>query len=250
MMAPHLRRLWRTPVLVGWLLLIVPMCLPHHLLRRELPAGFRAFCYRVICRIAGIRVRVVGAPASGPGILFAANHVSYVDVVALGSMLEAHFVAKSEVATWPLFGLIARLSGTLFVERDRRQAHTQSSILATHLTRGARLCLFPEGTSSDGRQVLPFKSALFHGLNGEDLRVQGITVAYRDDAHARYAWHGEMTLVPHLLDILGNRGVLVELQFHPVLEPRAFASRKMLARQVEQQVRTGLEGPSSTAQVA
>lgn len=250
--APRLlwRRLWRTPVLIGWLLLIVPMCLPHYLSGRELPGRFRRFCYARVCRIAGIRVRVSGRPLDGPGVLFAANHVSYIDIVALGAALDAHFVAKSEVARWPLFGHLARLSGSLFIDRDRRQALTQSSRLATHLSRGRRLCLFPEGTSSDGRQVLSFKSALFHGLTGAGACIQPVTVAYRNDPDARYAWHGEMTLVPHLLDILGRRGVEVELMFHPPVEPKAFASRKILARHVEQQVRAGLDGNPETAQVA
>lgn len=191
-----------------------------------------------------------GVPADGPGVLYTANHVSYVDIVALGASLDARFIAKSEVARWPLFGLLATLSGSLFIERDRRQAQAQSNRIATHLTRGDRLCLFPEGTSSDGRQVLPFKSALFHGLSGEGLSIQPVTIAYREDPQARYAWHGDMTLVPHLLDILGRKGTVVELVFHDPVDPRAFASRKALARHVENKVRAGLESPCTPAQVA
>lgn len=237
-------------MLAGWLLLIVPLCLPHHFARREPPGWFRRFCYRWVCLIAGVRVRVRGVPARGPGVLFCANHVSYVDIVALGASLDTRFIAKSDVARWPLFGLLATLSGSLFIERDRRQAQTQSSRIAAHLGRGDRLCLFAEGTSSDGRQVLPFKSALFHGLSGEGLPIQPVTVAYREDPRSRYAWYGDMTLVPHLLDILGRRGTTVELLFHDPIEPRAFASRKALARYVESQVRIGLNDQPASAQVA
>lgn len=237
-------------MLIGWLLLIVPLCLPHHLNRREPPGWFRRFCYRQVCRIAGVRVRVHGAPAKDAGVLYCANHVSYVDIVALGALLDTRFIAKSEVARWPLFGLLATLSGSLFIDRDRRQAQTQSSRIAAHLGRGDRLCLFPESTSSDGRQVLAFKSALFHGLTGDTFQIQPVTIAYREDPQARYAWYADMTLVPHLLDILGRRGTTVDIRFHAPVAPRAFASRKVLARYVENQVRSGLDEPGTPAQVA
>ena len=235
-----LRRLWRLPVLLGWLLTCVLLCLPYRVARREVPGAVKRFCYRVVCRIAGIGVRVIGQPSDAQGVLFAANHVSYVDIVAVGSRLDVRFVAKAEVADWPLFGLLAKLSGSVFVDRDRHRAQEQSGRISEFIGRGDRLFLFPEGTSSDGRQVLPFKSALFHGVAGSDAVLQPVTLAYPDDADARYAWYGEMTLVPHLLDILGLPGVVVEIVCHPTVRARDFPERKSLSRHVEDQVRAGM----------
>lgn len=215
------------------------ICLSFRILRRDVPGAVKRFCYRGVCRIAGIGVRVTGRAATSRGVLFAANHVSYVDIVALGSLLDARFVAKAEVAGWPLFGTLARLSGTVFVDRDRRRAEEQSGRIVDHLQRGERLVLFPEGTSSDGRQVLPFKSALFHGVAGTAVEVQPVTLAYREDRDARYAWYGDMTLVPHLVDILGLDGIVVDVAFHRIVKAGEVPARKDLARRVEDSVRAG-----------
>jgi len=205
----------------------------------RVPDAMKRFYYRVACRIAAIRVEVAGRAVDDGAVLFVANHISYVDIPAIGSHVDVNFVAKSDVATWPVFGLLAKLAGTVFVSRDRRQVATQHAELERLLAAGRALFLFPEGTSSEGRQVLAFNSSLLGIAGASDAIVQPVTVAYRDP-RADYAWYGDMNLLPHLGHILGLPGVTVRLLFHPPVAGASFASRKALARHVHDVVADGL----------
>jgi len=173
--------------------------------------------------------------------LFVANHVSYLDIIVLSSILDASFIAKSEVADWPVLGLLARLQRTLFVERRRPRAANQRDAISERLGVGDSLILFPEGTSNDGQHVLPFKSALFSVAErrgtGKPLTIQPVSLAYtRLDGiplhrafRPHYAWFGDMTLMPHMFQMLGMGRVTVEVIFHdPVIGDR-FDTRKGLA---------------------
>jgi 1-acyl-sn-glycerol-3-phosphate acyltransferase len=116
---------------------------------------------RFLSRVFGIRVTIIGKPVQDRGVLMVSNHTSYLDIVALGGIARVSFVAKSEVAKWPLFGTFARLQRTVFVERERRsQTGVSRDQIRDRLLEGDALVLFPEGTSNDGNRVLPFKSAL------------------------------------------------------------------------------------------
>jgi lyso-ornithine lipid O-acyltransferase len=222
-------------------------------LRRRLPARPARLWCRGCCAIVGLEVRQIGRPAAGAPTLFVANHVSYLDVVALGSVLDAAFVAKSEVAGWPLIGLLGRLGRTVFVRRRGSQSARQCGALATRLDAGDSLILFAEGTSTDGARVRPFKSALFGVLDRPGLAasvaIQPVTIAYTRFRgglaieHALrpcYAWYADMALAPHLWSVLGLPGAEVELHFHEPVPGRAFASRKALASHAERQVARGL----------
>jgi lyso-ornithine lipid O-acyltransferase len=212
----------------------------------------RLWC-RGCCAIVGLEVKRIGRPAAGTPTLFVANHVSYLDIIALGSVLDAAFVAKSEVASWPLIGLISRLGRTLFVQRRTLQSGRQCDALAARLRAGDSLVLFAEGTSTDGARVRPFKSALFGVLDRPDLAaavtIQPVTIAYvrfrgglaiEHALRPCYAWYGDMALAPHLWSVLGLPGAEVELRFHDPLANHAFASRKALAGHAERQVADGL----------
>jgi 1-acyl-sn-glycerol-3-phosphate acyltransferase len=202
-----------------------------------------------VCGLAGLRVRCHGEPHTGRPALYVANHASYLDIVVLGSLLDAAFIAKAEVAAWPLLGRIAKLGRTLFVERRPAASAAQRDAVAARLCAGDRLVLFAEGTSSDGSGVLRFKSSLFAAIQAgdtlADLAVQPITIAYGQGASdpcapTPYAWYGDMTLLPHLWRVLGLSGTEVAVQLHPPLAAAAFACRKSLARQAEQIVAAGL----------
>jgi lyso-ornithine lipid O-acyltransferase len=214
---------------------------------------------RIVCRLVGLHVRVVGAPHTIGPTLYVSNHVSYLDIAVLSRHLDAAYVAKSEVARWPLFGMIARLTGTIFVSRRSAEARVQRQTVRAHLGAGGNLLLFPEGTSTDGTGVAPFKAALFDiaGITssktgsdtGIDVVVQPISLAYTRSVDGTpltgsyrdlYCWYGDMTLVPHLLRVLGLRGAEVVLCYHPAVRPDAFASRKALARHCEEHVAAGV----------
>jgi lyso-ornithine lipid O-acyltransferase len=205
------------------------------------------------CRIAGLKIETYGRVCDARPTLFVANHVSYLDIVVLGRLLDATFVAKAEVRRWPAIGFIAALGRTVFIDRARSLSAGQSTTLAERLRAGESLILFAEGTSSDGGRVLPFKSALFAAVSDPDLarqvRVQPVSIAYTrfrgglPISHGQrplYAWYGDMELVPHLWSVLGLPGARVEVRFHEPVSAAAFASRKELARHAEREVAGGL----------
>jgi lyso-ornithine lipid O-acyltransferase len=209
------------------------------------------FITQAVCRLAmlilGTGYGYHGQPMLHRGAIVA-NHSSWLDIFALNACQRVYFVSKAEVSRWPFIGWLARATGTLFIERDPRRARTQQAEFEARLRAGHRLLFFPEGTSTDGMRVLPFKSTLFqafysHGLE-HVMQIQPVTVAYHapDGADKRfYGWWGEMDFAPHLLHTLAAaRQGRVEVIFHPPVSVDAFASRKALAKHCEIAVRTGL----------
>lgn len=202
---------------------------------------------RVALRIVGLRVRVEGQPLRGPGAIVA-NHSSWLDILALNAQSPLVFLAKSEVAAWPGIGWLARATGTLFVQREaRREAPEQARAVAERLSAGQTLAFFPEGTSTDNRRVLPFRSTLFAGPLAPRLpletAVQPATLRYEapvGEDPRFYAWFGSADLAPHVLAVLAQRRQgCVHVIFHPPI-PVAGHGRKALAAQAEAAVRSAL----------
>ncbi|MFQ6548044.1 lysophospholipid acyltransferase family protein [Aestuariibius sp. 2305UL40-4] len=206
------------------------------------------FVTQGVCRtalvIVGLRLSVEGPRCSGGPIV--ANHVSWLDIFVLNAARRVYFVSKSEVAGWLGIGWLARATGTVFIERDRRLAAAQRDLLMERVRIGHLLALFPEGTSTDGKRILPFKSTLFDAfLNGEGAEsIQPVTLAYHatdgeDDRF--YGWWGDMEFGAHLIKVLAApRGGRVEAVFHEPMVTNEFASRKALAKAAEEVVREGL----------
>lgn len=196
--------------------------------------------------LMGLRVRCEGRMMVEPGALVA-NHASWLDIVTLQRAGRVFFVSKSEVSGWPVIGFIGRAIGTVFIERRAVEARRQTEILRDRLRRGDRLCIFPEGTSSDGQRVLPFKSSLFGVFFEPDLRahlwVQPVSIAYRPRAGLPaefYGWWGGMDFGAHLLSVLKlSRGGVVTLRFHPPARAADFADRKLLAARAGADVAEG-----------
>lgn len=213
----------------------------------------RLWC-AAVNRCAGLDVRPEGVPVTGPGpVLYLVNHVSYFDIPAFGSLVDATFVAKAEVAGWPLFGQFSRLTGTVFIPRKAVRAGEQVAILRERFLRDRRLILFPEGTNGDGQTVLPFKSSLLQSASpaaiGLDVTVQPVSLVFtrlrsgaplRDARHDLFAWVGFDDMFPHLWRALGTGGAEVRVLFHPPLSGADVADRKALARVAEAQVRAGV----------
>ncbi len=216
-------------------------------LRRRLPHAY----HRFIARIIGIEIVVTGVPAAHPPVLFVGNHVSYLDITVLSAATECSFVAKAEIARWPFFGWLAKLQRTVFIERERKHARVQRDEISERLAEGDNLVLFPEGTSSDGIHVRPFKSALFAVAERETaegpVTVQPFSLAYtRLDGlplgrewRPLYAWYGDMGLPRHLWRVLGLGRVRAELVLHEPVTLAAFGSRKALAEHCERVVAEG-----------
>lgn len=197
--------------------------------------------------VLGMRHQAVGERMDLPGAVVA-NHASWLDIFALNARKRVYFVSKSEVAGWPVVGYLARLVGTVFIARDPRQAHTQRRIFEERLSAGHKLLFFPEGTSTDGLRVLPFKSTLFEAFFSDGLRerihIQPVTVVYEAPPGQDprfYGWWGEMELGPHLLQVLAaRRNGTVRLIYHPPVRVAGFDGRKALARHLEAAVRAGM----------
>ena len=172
-------------VFVVWVLLVVPVVAALGFCRLVGPCrSVSRFFWQGTAKIIGIELVVRGERCPDRPVLFVANHASYLDVVVIGALVRAAFVAKMEVQQWPGIGLMARLGRTVFVERRPRRSKEQKDEMIGRLTSvGESLILFPEGTSNDGNRVLPFKSALLSVAearlaDGRPLPVQPVSVAY------------------------------------------------------------------------
>lgn len=214
--------------------LLLSVITPRH--RRPIAALFFKGCLK----LTGIRLAIAGWPAPNAA-LFVANHVSYLDVAVLGAVLgDVVFIAKKEVADWPLFGFLARIAATEFVARSGAGVQGQCNALAKRLDSGSALILFPEGTSTDGTHVRTFKSPLFAALNMTNTtgRVQPITLVYERTA---CAWYGDMTLAPHLWRMFGTCGGRVHIVLHDPVCLADFPDRKQMAKYCENVVRDALD---------
>ncbi len=222
--------------------------------RKSLPNRYSRF----LCRLFGLNIIVVGQPVQDRGVLMVANHTSYLDIIVLGGSTPVSFVAKSEVNSWPFFGLMARLYETVFVERSRRsQAGVARDQIRERLQEGDALVLFPEGTSNDGNRVLPFKSALMGSTEAvvgtdaqgrsEHVPVQPVSLAYTGyygmpmgrENRPLFAWYGDMELVPHLWEAVTAGPIDVVVEFHPPMSIDDMGGRKPLAAKAEAVVREG-----------
>lgn len=203
-----------------------------------------------VCRTAfwilGMGHSTEGNRMAQPGAVVA-NHGSWLDIFALNARKRVYFVSKDEVAGWPGIGWLAKATGTVFITRAAREAKAQKALFEERLGAGHKLLFFPEGTSSDSRRVLPFKSTLFAAFFTEHLRervfVQPVTVRYTAPpaADARfYGWWGEMDFAGHLLQVLAApvQGS-VKVTYHQPMRVSDFPDRKTLARACEQVVREG-----------
>ncbi len=212
---------------------------------RYLPARYHRLC----CRIFGIHRACHGVRSTHRPTLFVSNHVSYFDITILGATLEGSFVSKAEVGRWPLVGWLARLQRTVFVERaDRIGAARQRDEISTRLDHGDNLILFPEGTSSDGIHILPFKTSLFAAADDSRVMVQPVSLVYqRLDGiplgrfyRPFFAWYGDMTMWPHVWVALGMGQLMVAIVFHEPVRLADFGSRKALSEHCRRVIGEGV----------
>lgn len=197
--------------------------------------------HRIVCYVLGIRVRVHGTRSAVTPTLFVCNHVSYLDIEVLGGLVPGSFVAKAEVANWPFFSTLAKAQRTIFIERRSGKTSASRDEMLRRLNTGDNLMLFPEGTSSDGTRVLPFRSALFGVAqlrrDGRPIAVQPVAIAYtRLDGiplgrywRPLFAWFGDLDLVPHLWQMVCLGETEAVVTFFPPVDIDRLGDRKKLA---------------------
>lgn len=223
--------------------LLIPVQATAVALRLRRPAErIPLFFHRLCLGILGIRIERHGRMSPTRPTLFVCNHSSYLDITVLGALMPGSFVAKTEVAGWPLFGLLAKLQRTIFVDRRRGTTRRQRDDIAERLAAGSNLILFPEGTSNDGNRTLPFRSALLSvaeaaPASAPPLAVQPVSIAYTllngmplgHGLRPFVAWYGDMALADHLWQFLRLGRLTAVVRFHPVVTIDRFGSRKALA---------------------
>jgi len=190
-------------------------------------------------RILGMRMEVHGAPPQAP-FLLVSNHLSYVDVIVLASQLGGVFVARGDAAHWPVAGALCRAADTIFVDRDnRRDVGPALRRMQEALERGRGVVLFPEGTSSEGRTVLPFRPSLLAAAAGSGRPVHYASLTYAaapggPSPSSTICWWGDMTIGPHLVQLFRLPGFSVKVRFgaHPVRHD----DRKILAARLHEAV--------------
>ncbi len=232
----------------GLLVLLVLRLIERPLfgLHRPLTPYVTRFVCRNAFRCLGMRFRATGQPMRARGAMVA-NHSSWLDIYALNASERLYFVSKAEVRSWPGIGWLARATGTVFIERDRTQARAHAELMQQRLLIGHKVLFFPEGTSTDGLRVLPFRTTLFAAFYAESLRdaieVQPVSVVYhaprgKDSRH--YGWWGDMSFGGHLIQVLSTwpQG-RVEVAYHPPIAVGDHPDRKALAAACEAAVRAG-----------
>ena len=219
--------------------------------------AFPRFFWGRFAASMGLEVRVVGELASklaGRPVIFVSNHSSWVDVPVIGGVLPAAFVAKGEIDRWPVVRTIARLGRTVFVSRQRGSTARERDAMQAVLARGDNLILFPEGTSSDGSRVLPFRSSFFAVAEGKGIAdpnrrplIQPVSVVYDRlnglpagrSSRPVFAWYGDMDIASHFWRMTQHLDMRVTVLLHAPLDPATFPDRKSLAQAVWQTVADG-----------
>jgi 1-acyl-sn-glycerol-3-phosphate acyltransferase len=213
--------------------------------------------HRAALRLIGIRVRVCSTIEIERPLLLVANHSSWLDILVLASIADVTYVAKSEVRTWPVFGLLAQLQRSVFIAREqRRRTQDQANEIADRMNAGETVVLFPEGTTSDGNRLWDTKSSLMgaatsaaaQSANGL-VQVQPVAIAYtkiHGMPMGHYhrpiaAWPGDVEMLPHLLGVLKVGKLDAEVNFGTAIEVTAASNRKALALAADEQLRDLLE---------
>src|SRR6185312_1389444 len=191
------------------------------------------------------------APAPAAAVLFVSNHVSWIDILAIGSITPVAFVAKREVARWPLVGITARIQRTVFVDREkRRQSAVAVQQIVERLAGGTSVVLFAEGTSSDGNRVLPFRSTLFGAIRQSSAKAGRIVIQPMAIGYTRLhgipmgrrhrplvAWYGDLDFLPHIRAIIARGAIDAVVSYGEPLAADAAADRKVMTRALESTVR-------------
>lgn len=239
-----------------FVLLSYPIIFVARRLEAETRARIIRLLYKALCFGLGFKLRVYGSPVNNRPCLYVSNHLSYLDIPLLGSLLKAGFVSRADVQHWPLIGHLGKMLNTVWIDRKPELAVQHAKELRRRIESGDRILVFPEGTSTDGLHMLPFKSTLFEvaapfknadGTEGH-VTVQPISIIVTEMGdlpigrfqRPLYSWYGDMTFEHHFWDVLQRAGFTLEVQFHAPVTMAQFGNRKKLAAHCEKVVADGV----------
>lgn len=236
--------LWTIPILIAQ---IMVLCFTKGQGAYVIPQLW----HRGVCKIIGLKVEIIGTPVKNRQVIYVGNHISYLDINVVGSCLPASFIAKEDIAHWPIFGYLATVQQTAFISKNPRAAKQVTNSLGRMVSEGKSLILFPEGQVSSGEQILPFKSSLFSLAftnSGEVLPLQPMViqlvqtngnprnVALSEQDRNVYAWHSDKLFAQHFWNFLGHRGALIRLIFGETITPEPGQDRKILSKIIYDQM--------------
>ena len=228
------------------LFLVIPLLIVVY--KTPLAPYYNRACFKIFCFIIGMKTRVIKGKIEKKGnTLIVSNHASYLDIFGLGSKFLVNFISKEDVKKWPIFGLLATFGNTVYISRNRMKAVKEVDFMEKELEkRKIPVIVFPEGTSTDGNKVLPFKSSLFAMFENQfgkkidnPIMVQPISIAYvyegkkklSDEERHNYAWYiKEQTLGEHLFNVLKHTPFTMEVIVHDPVDITKFKDRKELAK--------------------
>ncbi len=230
-------------------LMFVPVLLLWCVAMERLRARVVCLFFSIIGRVSGVRITVAGAVVRDRPLMLVANHSSYLDIFVLGSLVPLSFTPKKEIRRWPIIGFLCVLADCIFIERRPADMQRVQAEIGARLATGKVVGLFPEGTTGDGFNVMPFKSGFLSLVEDHDLPVQPVSIAYTHIADVplsaatreRVAWVGEATFVAHFWRLLKFPSVHVTATCYGVERIGNYEDRKALAKACETIIREGLK---------
>lgn len=240
----RIRMFRRLGMVLGWTLLSIPVQAAFLAIPGRAKITFARQFWAVFTRLLGMHVRVVGnmaRPHDGRAVIYVSNHSSWVDIAVLGGRLEGCFVAKEDVASWPVIRTIAKLGRTIFVSRLRASTARERDDMQARLKAGDGIILFPEGTTSDGARVLPFRTPFFSVASHDPAPIiQPVSIVYDRlgglplgrVSRTAFSWYGDMDIAGHYAGFGQLLGMRVSVVLHQPIDPRDFADRKILAQEI------------------
>ena len=204
--------------------------------------------HKILLKILGIEVKLIGQKASIRPLILAGNHTSYIDIIILGSIMPICFIAKQEIKSWFLFGFLAKLQNTIFIKRKNLRTLENIKNINKDLGSESAIVLFPEGTTNSGKKVLNFKSSLFNLFESNNtLRLQNFSLCYThvndmpidNRIRPKISWYGDMNIIAHLSNFLKLSSVNATVVLHPVMSLKGL-DRKTISLSSIKQVKEGI----------
>lgn len=242
----NIRGIFKVLGFLIFLLAILPFGIVTYKLSYNFHKKIVQFFLKILVKILNINIIEKGSDnLSARSKMIVSNHTSYVDIFIIGSCLEARFTPKIEVSSWPVINFLVNLSLPLYIHRNARKSFEQKQQIRNAIKSGNNIVVFPEATTNNGLNLLPFKSSLFSVAEpefendiDEQIPIQPISVVYREFNGEKVteknidkiAWHGEMTFMPHIWGIFKSKNIVAEIIYHPEIYFNNFIDRKTLAK--------------------